>query len=84
VGLGNSPNQVRHYVGGLRAVFAGAEVGSLIMTAREQHGTPSNRADLRLNEISKQHALALSDMKARPTVQSITRPATSIALMSTA
>lgn len=67
VGPNNSPNQVRHYVGGFRAVFQLAETGSAIMTARERHGTPSNRADLRLNAVSKQHALALSNMTVRPT-----------------
>jgi hypothetical protein len=67
VGPSNSANQVRHYVGGLRAVFTFGEAGSAIMTARENHGTPSNRADLRLNAVSKQHALALSNMTARPT-----------------
>ena len=59
VGPGNSPNQVRHYVGGFRAALLGGKIGAAYANSRERGGTPSNLADLRLNAVSRQHGFAI-------------------------
>jgi RHS repeat-associated protein len=59
VGPGNTPNQVRHYVGGFRAVYIGGYAGAAYANLRERGGTASNQADLRLNAVSRAHAFAI-------------------------
>jgi hypothetical protein len=61
VGPGNSPNQVRHYVGGFRAALLGGRLGGAYATWRERGGTASNLADLRLNVVSRRHAFEIKN-----------------------
>lgn len=65
VGPGNSPNQVRHYVGGFRAALLGGRLGGAYATWRERGGTASNLADLRLNVVSRAHAFAMMNHAAK-------------------
>jgi hypothetical protein len=59
VGPGNTPNQVRHYVGGFRAALLGGRLGAAYANWRERAGTASNLADTRLNAVSRQHAFSI-------------------------
>jgi hypothetical protein len=57
----NTPNQVRHYVGGFRAFVQAGLIGRKYANFRERPGTtPSQRADLALNRVSTQHAQTLA------------------------
>jgi hypothetical protein len=57
----NTPNQVRHYVGGFRAYTHGGFIGRWWANYRERPGdTPSHRADLALNVVSTRHAQTLA------------------------
>jgi len=57
----NTPNQVRHYVGGFRAFAQVGVIGKAYADYRESPGdTPSHKADLALNRVSTRHARTLA------------------------
>ncbi len=60
-GTDNTPNQVRHYVGGFRAFAQGGVIGRAWANYRESPGgSPSQRADLALNAVSTRHSQYLA------------------------